>query len=141
MKKGKLLIIIGAAVVVVIIGVVAAIFLMSGEPKPKEIVYSEYLLDEAYSNLLTDGNKKSIVKYKVCIQYVEDPETLKLLDKNKIKLMNDIDEIMRNTTLTDIEQPNGKEKLRVKIQNKVMDSLSVDDTVVTDIFINPFVVQ
>ncbi len=140
MKKGKLFIIIGVAVAVIAIGVVAAILLTRGEPKPVEIVYSEFFLDEAYSNLLSGENKKSIVKYKVCIQYTGE-KTAEVLEKNKVKLMNNVDEIMRNTKLEDLEQPNGKEKLRVRIQSMVMDSLSLDDTIITDIFLNPFVIQ
>lgn len=141
MKKNKLFIIIGIAAIVIIGAVVAFIMLSSGgEPKPVAVQYFEYNLDENYSNLLPGEGKQRIVKYRVCIQYTGE-KTSEILDKNKTKLMNNVDEIMRGTKAEDLDKPNGKEKLRGRIKNMVMDSLELDDTVITDIFLQPFVIQ
>lgn len=130
------------AAAVVIIGAVVAFFMLNSnkEPQPVVVEYFEYYLDENYSNLLPGEGKQKIVKYRVCIQYTGE-KTSEILEKNKTKLMNNVDEIMRGTKVEDLDKPNGKEKLRGRIKNMVMDSLELDDTVVTDIFLQPFVIQ
>lgn len=142
MKKNKLFLIIGIAVVLVI-GIVVAVLLLTSnkEPEPVVVEYFEYNLDENYSNLLAaDNAKQRIVKYRVCIQYTGE-KTSEILEKNKTKLMNNVDEILRGTKAEDLDKPNGKEKLRGRIKNMVIDSLELDDTVITDIFLQPFVIQ
>lgn len=137
----KLIIIIAIVVVVAIIGVLAAVLLLGGskEPKEKPVEYLEYKFDEQYSNL-ADENSKKIVKYAVIVQYT-DKEIEVTLGKNKTKLTNSIDEIMRRTNSDELSKKNGKERLRVRIQNMIIDTLELDDTIITDIFIEPFVIQ
>lgn len=135
----KLIIIIVAVLVVVGLGAVAAIVLLGGGDKEKPIVYFEYALDEEYSNLADVENPK-IVKYKVTIQYT-DEALLENLDKNKTQIRNNIDEIMRATMSEDVSKPNGKQRLREKIQSMVIELLESDEEVISDVFIQPFVIQ
>lgn len=135
----KLIIIIVAVLVVVGLGAVAAIVLLGGGDKEKPIVYFEYALDEEYSNLADVENPK-IVKYKVTIQYT-DEALLENLDKNKTQIRNNIDEIMRSTMSEDVSKPNGKQRLREKIQSMVIELLESDEEVISDVFIQPFVIQ
>lgn len=144
MKNKKLLIIIAAAVVVVIGGAVAFLMLSGGgEPKEVELVYSTYSLDEQYSNLFLaegSGSKVVIAKYKVHIKYAGE-ETQKILEENRVMLQNNVDEIMRSTKPEDVTKTNGKEKLRGRIRNMIIDSLELDETMISDVFLDPFVVQ
>lgn len=143
MGKNKMLIIIIAAVVVIAVGAVIAVLLLSGGKKnePAEVVKLEYFFEEAYSNLATDESGKSrIAKYRVCIEYTGD-KTLEILDKNKTKLINNFDEIMRTTKYSDLEKSNGKERLRSKMQDMVIETLELDDSIITDVFLQPFVIQ
>ena len=135
----KMLIIIIAVVLVVVIGAGAAVFLLTRTPTEKPIVYFVYTFDEEYSNLL-DENSGKIVKYQVTIEYTDDT-MLAVFDTNKIKLRNNIDEIMRATLSTDIEKANGKQKLRDRIKDMVIELLESDEEVITNIYIQPFVIQ
>lgn len=141
MKNKKILIIIIAAVVVVIGGIAAFLLLSGGEPKEVELVYFNYSLDEQYSNLLLpEGSKAVIAKYRVHIRYSGE-DTQKLLEDNRVMLQNNIDEILRSTKPEDISKTNGKEKLRGRIRNMIIDRMELDDTVISDVFLDPFVVQ
>jgi len=135
----KLIIIIAAVLLLVIIGVVVFVFVINAEPKEPVIVYSEYMLDEAYSNLADEGSNK-IVKYQVIIQYT-DLEIVTELDSNKTKIVNSIDEIMRNSYSEDLSKPNGKERMRSQIQDLVIEILESDEEIISDIFITPFIIQ
>lgn len=135
----KIIIIAVAVVLIIAVAVVAFIVLSSGSDEPKPIEYLEFSLDEAYSNL-ADGASSKIVKYAVIIQYVED-ETTTVLTKNKVKIEDAIDEIMRSTSSEELEKSNGKERLRNKIKERIISELELDDTIITDIFIKPFVIQ
>lgn len=135
----KMLIIIVAVVLVVIIGAAVAVFMLTRPPKEEPIVYYEYVLDEEYSNL-ADVDSKKIVKYQVTIEYT-DVELLALLDQNKTKIRNNIDEIMRATSTEDIAKANGKQRLRDRIKDMVIEVLESDEEVITDIYIQPFVIQ
>lgn len=138
--KNKTILIVAIVAVIFVIGAVAiVVMLLNQPPKEKPVVYHEFALDEAYSNL-ADANSKKIVKYGVIIQYTDD-KVLEALNKNKTKIMNNIDEIMRTTKAADIEKSNGKERLRMKILNMVIEVLESDDSIITDVFIQPFVVQ
>ncbi len=142
MNKKKM-IIIAAAVLLIVVVAVVLIFVLGGDKEPKEVelVYSEYYFEEAYSNLaVPDDGKGSICKYRVCIKYTGDT-TLELIEKNKTELLNNIDEIIRTTKKEDLEKQNGKEKLRGKIQNMVIDVLELDEEIIDDVFLQPFVIQ
>ena len=134
----KIIIIIAAVLILAIIGGVVA-FMLLRTPEEKPIVYFEFPLDEEYSNLADEGGNK-IVKYIVIIEYTNE-EILESLTKNKTKIRNNIDEIMRSTYSEDIAKVNGKQRLREKIQNMVIEVLESDEEVITNIYIQPFVVQ
>lgn len=135
----KMLIIIAAVVLVVIVGAVAAVLLLGGEKKEKPIVYYEYTLGEEYSNL-ADQSSRKIVKYQITIEYTND-KFLPVLEANKTKIRNNIDEIMRATTSEEIERTNGKQRLRDRIRNMVIEELESDEDTITNIYIQPFVIQ
>lgn len=135
----KMLIIIIAVVLVVVVGAGAAVFILTKPKVEKPIVYLEYTFDEEYSNLADESSAK-IVKYQVTIEYT-DETMVPTFDANKTKLRNNIDEIMRATLSTDIEKANGKQKLRDKIKNMVIEVLESDEETITNIYIQPFVIQ
>lgn len=135
----KMLIIIAAVVLVIIVGVVAAVLLLGGEKKEKPIVYYEYTLGEEYSNL-ADQESRKIVKYQITIEYTNE-DFLAVLEANKTKIRNNIDEIMRATNSEDIEKTNGKQRLRDRIRNMVIEELESDEDTITNIYIQPFVIQ
>ncbi len=135
----KMLIIIIAVVLVVVVGAGAAVFILTKPKVEKPIVYYEYTFDEEYSNLADESSAK-IVKYQVTIEYT-DETMVPTFDANKTKLRNNIDEIMRATLSTDIEKANGKQKLRDKIKNMVIEVLESDEETITNIYIQPFVIQ
>lgn len=135
----KMLIIIAAVVLVIIVGVVAAVLLLGGEKKEKPIVYYEFTLGEEYSNL-ADQESRKIVKYQITIEYTNE-DFLAVLESNKTKIRNNIDEIMRATNSEDIEKTNGKQRLRDRIRNMVIEELESDEDTITNIYIQPFVIQ
>lgn len=135
----KILIIILAVVLVVIIGAVVAVFLLTRPPKEEPIVYYEFIFDEEYSNL-ADSDSQKIVKYKVTVEYT-DEAMLEILTTNKTKISNNIDEIMRATTSEEIEKTNGKQRLRDRIKDMVIETLESDEEVITNIYLQPFVIQ
>lgn len=135
----KMLIIIAAVVLVIIVGVVAAVLLLGGEKKEKPIVYYEFTLGEEYSNL-ADQESRKIVKYQITIEYTNE-DFLAVLESNKTKIRNNIDEIMRATNSEDIEKTNGKQRLRARIRNMVIEELESDEDTITNIYIQPFVIQ
>lgn len=135
----KILIIIVAVVLVVVVGAGAAVFILTRPPKEEPIVYYEFSLEEAYSNL-ADEDAQKIVKYKVTIEYT-DEALLDVLTKNQTKISNNIDEILRSTNSADIEKPNGKQRLRDRIKDMIIEALESDEEVITNIYIQPFVIQ
>jgi flagellar basal body-associated protein FliL len=48
---------------------------------------------------------------------------------------------MRSTLSADIEATNGKQKLRQRIQDMIIETLDSDEETITNIYIQPFVVQ
>lgn len=135
----KMLIIIVAVVLLVVVGAGVAVFMLTRPPKEEPIVYYEYVFDEEYSNLADEASKK-IVKYQVTIEYT-DVEMLAVFDQNKTKIRNNIDEIMRATTAEEIEKTNGKQRLRDRIKDMVIEVLESDEEVITNIYLQPFVIQ
>lgn len=135
----KILIIIVAVVLVLVIGGGVAVFLLTREPKEEPIVYFEYTFAEEYSNL-ADQDSKKIVKYQVTIEYTNE-ELLATLDANKTKIRNNVDEIMRATLSEDIEKTNGKQRLRDRILQMVIEVLESDEETITNIYLQPFVIQ
>lgn len=139
MNKKLIIIIVAAVLLLAIVGVVLFVFVFGKASQPKPVVYLEYRLSEAYSNLADQGSRK-IIKYQVTIEYT-DEKILADLDKNKTKIINNIDEIMRSTSSEDIDKPNGKQRIRDRIKDMVIEVLETDDEVITDIYIQPFIVQ
>lgn len=138
MNKKLLIIIIAVVLLLAVVGVAVVLLLMNMD-KEKPVVYFEYVLEEEYSNL-ADTESPKIVKYRVTIEYtVEDLS--EQLDQNKTKIRNNIDEIMRSTLSEDIAKANGKQRLRDRILSMVIDVLMSDEEVITNIYIQPFVVQ
>lgn len=135
----KILIIVGVVALLVIIGAVVAVLLLTGTPKEEPIVYYEYVFAEEYSNLADEDSKK-IIKYQVTIEYtVEDMGAV--FEINKTKIRNNIDEIMRATLAEDLAKTNGKQRLRDRIKNMIIEELESDEEVITNIYIQPFVIQ
>ena len=139
MNKKLVIIIVAAVLVLTIVGVVLFVFVLNKPKEEPEIVYLEYKLDEAYSNLSDAGSNK-IIKYQVTIEYT-NADTLALLDKNKTKIINNIDEIMRTTSSEDVDKPNGKQRIRDRIKDMVIEALDSDEETITDVYIQPFIVQ
>jgi|GEM_PF-1055198 len=136
----KLIIIIAAVVLLLVgVGVVVVVFVLGGDPKEPVIVYSEYAFDEAYSNLADEGGTK-IIKYKVVIEYT-DEAILPEIEKNKTKIVNNVDELMRASLSEDLMKANGKEKIRQRIQDMVIETLSSDEEIISNIYIAPFIIQ
>lgn len=136
----KLIIIIAAVVLLlVVVGVVVFVFVIGGDAKEPVIVYSEYSLDEAYSNLADEGGTK-IIKYQVVIEYT-DEAILAEIEKNKTKIVNNVDELMRAALSEDLMKTNGKEKMRQRIQDMVIEILESDEDVISNIYIAPFIIQ
>ena len=135
----KMLIIIIAVALLVVVGAVVAVVLLTREPKEEPIVYYEYVFAEEYSNLADEASQK-IVKYVVTIEYTSEDMTA-VFDKNKTKIRNNIDEIMRATTSEEIEKTNGKQRLRDRIKDMVIEVLESDEEVITNIYLQPFVIQ
>ncbi len=139
MEKKKLIIIIVAIVLVLAIIGVVAVVLINNSTKEKPIVYYEIQLDEEYSNL-ADSDSAKIIKYSVTIEYT-DEDMLAEIEKNKTRIRNNIDEIMRATLSEDIAKANGKQRLRDRILDMIIEVLETDEEVITNIYIQPFVVQ
>lgn len=135
----KIIMIIAAVLLVLILGGGVIAFLLLRGPQERPIVYYERHLAEEYSNL-ADTDRPKIVKYRVTIEYT-DSDILPLIEQNETKIRNYIDEIMRATFSEDIARPNGKQRLRERIQNMVIDVLESDEETITNIYIQPFVVQ
>lgn len=135
----KMIIIIAAVALVVIIGAGVAVFMMTRPPEEVVLTYHEYTFDEEYSNLADEASKK-IVKYQVTIEYT-DVTMLAVFDQNRTKIRNNIDEIMRATTAEDIEKTNGKERLRDRIKQMIIEELESDEEIITNIYLQPFVIQ
>lgn len=135
----KILIIVGVVALLVIIGAVVAVVLIGGNAKEKPVVYYEYVFAEEYSNL-ADQDSKKIIKYQVTIEYTV--ETMgAVFDTNKTMIRNNIDEIMRATLAEDLAKTNGKQRLRDRIKNMIIEELESDEEVITNIYIQPFVIQ
>ncbi|MBF4691735.1 flagellar basal body-associated FliL family protein [Fusibacter ferrireducens] len=139
MNKKMLIIIAAVVLLLVVIGGVVFVFVINKPETEPEIVYLEYRLDEGYSNL-ADVDSNKIIKYQVTIEYT-NADTLALLDKNKTKIVNNIDEIMRITSSEDIDKPNGKQRIRDRIKEMVIEVLDSDEETITDVYIQPFIVQ
>lgn len=139
MNKKMLIIIAAVVLLLVIIGGVVFVVVFKKPAAEPEIVYLEYKLDEGYSNLADVGSNK-IIKYQVTIEYT-NADALALLDKNKTKIINNIDEIMRITSSEDIDKPNGKQRIRDRIREMVIEVLDSDEETITDVYIQPFIVQ
>lgn len=48
---------------------------------------------------------------------------------------------MRITSSEDIDKPNGKQRIRDRIKEMVIEVLDSDEETITDVYIQPFIVQ
>lgn len=135
----KLMIIIAAVVVVLLLVAAVVVVLVVRGPSEKPVVYYEFQLAEEYSNL-ADVDRPKIIKYRVTIEYT-DADILTEIQKFETRIRNNVDEIMRSTQSEDLSKPNGKQRLRERIQNMVIDVLESNEEVITNIYIQPFVIQ
>lgn len=135
----KKLIIIIAAVVVVLIGAgVAAFLLMSGgDKKEPEIVYSEYQMDEMYTNIKDPGK---ILKIQISIEYT-NAELITEFEKNKSRLVNNVYEYFRNTDYETLSKTNGQERARDDLKDIFIETLGTDAENITNIYFIQFIVQ
>lgn len=135
----KKLIIIIAAVVVVLIGAgVAAFLLMSGgDKKEPEIVYSEYQMDEMYTNIKDPGK---ILKVQISIEYT-NAEFITEFEKNKSRLVNNVYEYFRNTDYDTLSKTNGQERARDDLKDIFIETLGTDAETITNIYFIQFIVQ
>lgn len=134
----KLIIIIVAAVLVLAIGGVAA-FLLLGNKEPKEpvITYSEYQLDEMYTNIKDAGK---ILKFQINVEYT-NAELLPEIEKNKSKIVNNIYEYFRNTDFATLSKTNGQERAREDIRDIIIEVLGSDAETVTNVYFIQFIIQ
>lgn len=135
----KKLIIIIAAVVVVLIGIgVAAFLVMSGgDKKEPEIVYSEYQMDEMYTNIKDPGK---ILKIQISIEYT-NAEFITEFEKNKSRLVNNVYEYFRNTDYETLSKTNGQERARDDLKDIFIETLGTDAETITNIYFIQFIVQ
>lgn len=135
----KKLIIIIAAVVVVLIGAgVAAFLLMSGgDKKEPVIVYSEYQMDEMYTNIKDPGK---ILKIQISIEYT-NAEFITEFEKNKSRLVNNVYEYFRNTDYDTLNKTNGQERARDDLKDIFIETLGTDAETITNIYFIQFIVQ
>lgn len=134
----KLIIIIVAAVLVLAIGGVAA-FLLLGNKEPKEpvITYSEYQLDEMYTNIKDPGK---ILKFQINVEYT-NAELLPEMEKNKSKIINNIYEYFRNTDFETLNKTNGQERAREDIRDIIIEILGSDAETITNVYFVQFIIQ
>ena len=135
----KKIIIIIAAVVVVLIGAGVAAFLLmsSGDKKEPEIVYSEYQMDEMYTNIKDPGK---ILKVQISIEYT-NAEFITEFEKNKSRLVNNVYEYFRNTDYDTLSKTNGQERARDDLKDIFIETLGTDAETITNIYFIQFIVQ
>lgn len=133
-----MIIIIAAVVLVLIIGGVVA-FLMLGNSKPKtpEVVYSEYSLDEMYTNIKDQGK---ILKFQINIEYTK-ADLLPEIEKNKSKIVNNVYEYFRNTDYQTLSKTNGQERAREDIRDLIIEILGSDAESITNVYFLQFIIQ
>lgn len=134
----KLIIIIAAVLVVVIGGGVAAFLLLGNkEPKEPEIVYSEYSMDEMYTNIKDPGK---ILKFQINVEYT-NAELLPTIESNKSKIINSVYEYFRNTDYETLNKTNGQERAREDIRDLVIEILGSDAETITNVYFLQFIIQ
>lgn len=136
MKK-KLIIIIAAVVVLIIIGIGAFLVLSGGDKKEPEIIYSEYQMDEMYTNIKDPGK---ILKIQISIEYT-NAEFITEFEKNKSRLVNNVYEYFRNTDYETLSKTNGQERARDDLKDIFIETLGTDAETITNIYFIQFIVQ
>lgn len=136
----KKIIIIAGVALVLILGIAAGLYFFvfnKKDPAATPIVYKEFSLDEMYSNIADPGK---ILKSRIVIQYTDEKLAVKLTN-NKTRIVNDINQLYRTKTLTQLSAPNGQERLRADILELVQGILEADPEQVTDVLFLDFIVQ
>lgn len=135
----KIIIIAVIAVVLIVAGVLVFVLVLN---KPKEevkkpVVYSEFQLEEMYSNIATPGK---ILKTKVSIQYT-NPELLEELESKKSKIVNDINKLFRTKTYEQLSEKNGQTRVQEEILELVKETIEAEAEEITDVFFLDFIIQ
>lgn len=135
----KKIIIIAGIALVVLIGIAVGLyfFVFNKKDVDKPVVYSEFALDEMYSNIADPGK---ILKSRIVIQYTDVALTEKL-SNSKTRIVNDINQLYRTKTFEQLSAPNGQERLRSDILELVQEILEADPEQVTDVLFLDFIVQ
>lgn len=101
--------------------------------KPKERFYFD--VGEMYSNV---KDSSSIVKVDITIE-VTDKELLKILEKKKFLINNQINEIIRSKTEKELEGSDGQVLLQKEITVKLAKLFNTED--ITNIYFKELIVQ
>lgn len=101
--------------------------------KPKEKFYFD--VGEMYSNV---KDSTSIVKVDITIE-VTDKELLKILEKKKFLINNQINEIIRSKTEKELEGSDGQVLLQKEITIKLAKLFNTED--ITNIYFKELIVQ
>ncbi len=137
MKK-SMIIIIAVVVVVLIGGGVGAVMLLGNkDQKEPEIVYSEYQMDEMYTNIKDPGK---ILKIQISIEYT-NAELITEFEKNKSKLVNNVYEYFRDIDYETLNKANGQERAREDLKDIFIETLGTDAETITNIYFLQFIVQ
>ncbi|QIB26186.1 flagellar basal body-associated FliL family protein [Caloranaerobacter azorensis] len=137
MNSKKILVI--AVVILVVSLILVAVFSFlyikskTDVNKPKEKFYFE--VGEMYSNV---KDSSSIVKINITVE-VTDKELLKILEKKKFLINNQINEIIRSKTEKELEGSNGQILLQKEITEKLAELFNTKD--ITNIYFKELIVQ
>lgn len=101
--------------------------------KPKEKFYFD--VGEMYSNV---KDSSSIVKVDITIE-VTDKELLKILERKKFLINNQINEIIRSKTEKELEGSDGQVLLQKEITAKLAKLFNTED--ITNIYFEELIVQ
>lgn len=107
------------------------------EPKEPVITYSEYQLDEMYTNIKDPGK---ILKFQINVEYT-NAELLPEMEKNKSKIINNIYEYFRNTDFETLNKTNGQERAREDIRDIIIEILGSDAETITNVYFVQFIIQ
>lgn len=136
----KKMIIIGVAVLVVlsIVGVVLFMFVFNKEDKPKEVVLTEFVLGEMYTNIADPGK---ILKISINVEHAQDEELLAKLTANKSKIINNINAICRSKTYEDLGKKNAQERLAEEMREMIIEVTESDEESITNVYFLVFIIQ
>lgn len=101
-----------------------------------EVMHYNYSLGEDFITNLKDGD--TYIKATIELE-TDDKNTVKFLDEKKPQIRDCIIEILRNTSIQDIEGSEGQINLKNKIKNKVNNILGSNK--ITNVFFDNLVTQ